>query len=369
MVWKEKGWATRKKGFAIGRMYFVSPSSGERFYLRTLLTVVKGPTSFEDLCMVDGTLYPMFRDSCITHGLLEDDGEWVICLQDASQMQTGGSLRQLFASLLLFCTPSFPNRLWTQFRDFIWDDLTHRIQTKYHIDHPSQDQVYNLGLYLLDAILKSLGKSLSNFRPMPEPVFNWDLHTGNALITEQLDYNRKHESNTAATMVPQLNPKQQLAYNQILSTVVSNSGGIFFLSGPGGTGKTFIYHVLCHTLCGMGHIVICVASSGITALLLPGGRTSHSMLKIPIEGLGPHSFCSIDKDDNCTELLRSTSLIIWGEVPMQHHFGPEAVSRTLTDIWDDPRPFGGLTVVFGGDFWRVLPVVCHGHGNFQDDFL
>ena len=274
-------------------------------------------------------------------------------------MQTGGSLRQLFTSLL-FCAPSFPNKLWTQFRDFICDDLAHRIQTQYHIDHPSQDQVYDLGLYLLEGILKSSGKSLSNFPPMPEPVFNWDLQTGNALITEQLDYNRKHESTMAATMVPQLNPKQWFAYDTILSAVISGSGGTFFLSGPGGTGKTFVYRVLCHTLRGMGHIVICVASSGIAALLLPGGRTSHSMLKIPIEGLGPHSFCSIDKEDNRAELLRSALLVIWDEVPMQHRFGPEAVSRTLVDLRDDPRPFGGLAVVFGGDFRQILPVVRRG---------
>ena len=360
LVWKKKGWAVRKKGFAIGRMYFASPSSGERFYLRTLLTVVKGSTSFEDLRTVDGIIYPTFRDTCVARGLLEDDGEWVTCLQDASQMQTGTSLRQLFASLLLFCSPTYPNQLWIQFRDFICDDLKHRIQTRYHIDHPSQDQVYDLGLYLLEAILKSSGKSLTNFSPMPEPVLNWDLHTGNALITEQLDYNREEESHMANTMIPQLNPEQRSSYDTVLSAVVSSSGGTFFLSGPGGTGKTFVYRALCHTLRGMGHIVICVASSGIAALLLPGGRTSHSMLKIPIEGLSPESFCSIDKEDSRAELFRSASLIIWDEVPMQHRFGPEAVSRTLMDIRDDPRPFGGLTVVFGGDFRQILPVIRRG---------
>ena len=46
---KKKKWTVRKKGTAIGRMYFSVPSQGERFYLRTLLTVVKGPESFEDL--------------------------------------------------------------------------------------------------------------------------------------------------------------------------------------------------------------------------------------------------------------------------------------------------------------------------------
>jgi hypothetical protein len=55
--WKESKphrWQLRKQGWALGRMYFVSPSGGERFYLRTLLTVVKGPRSHEDLYVVRG---------------------------------------------------------------------------------------------------------------------------------------------------------------------------------------------------------------------------------------------------------------------------------------------------------------------------
>ena len=211
LVWdrNKKRWAVRKQDrFSIGRMHSASPTSGERFYLRTLLTIVKGSTSFEDLRTIAGVIYPTFRDACIAYGLLEDDGEWVICLRDASEMQTGTSLRQLFASLLLFCSPTHPDKLWEQFRDFICDDLAHRIRTQYHIDHPSPDEVYDLGLYLLEGILNASGKSLANLTPMPQPALDWNLHTGNALITEQLDYNREEESNMAATMVPQLNPEQ-----------------------------------------------------------------------------------------------------------------------------------------------------------------
>ena len=57
-----------------------------------LLTVIKGSTSFNDLQTVYGIVHPTFCDACITYGLLEDDREWVTCLQDASQMQTGASL-------------------------------------------------------------------------------------------------------------------------------------------------------------------------------------------------------------------------------------------------------------------------------------
>jgi PIF1-like helicase len=45
---------------------------------------------------------------------------------------------------------------------------------------------------------------------------------------------------------------------------------------------------------------------------------------------------------------------------MQHRNAPEALDRTLRDIRNDNRPFGSLTVVFGGDFQQTLPVVPKG---------
>lgn len=44
-----KKWSICKKGSTIGRMMYVPPNGGERFYLHTLLTVAKGPKSFKDL--------------------------------------------------------------------------------------------------------------------------------------------------------------------------------------------------------------------------------------------------------------------------------------------------------------------------------
>ena len=128
-VWKadKKSWAIRQHGFAIGRMYFVPPTAQERFYLRTLLCVVKGAFSYEDLRTHRGVTYPTFRDACIAHGLLEDDGEWRQCLRDASEMQTGTRLRHLFATILIFCQPTYPASLWDDFRHHICDDLRHHL--------------------------------------------------------------------------------------------------------------------------------------------------------------------------------------------------------------------------------------------------
>jgi len=76
-VWQKREhiWTLRKKKFAIGHIHFASPSSGECFYLYTLLTVVPGPTSFENLQTVEGVLHPTFQAECLARGLLEDYSE------------------------------------------------------------------------------------------------------------------------------------------------------------------------------------------------------------------------------------------------------------------------------------------------------
>lgn len=56
-------------------------------------------------------------------------------------------------------------------------------------------------------------------------------------------------------------------------------------------------------------------------------------------------------------LLRETALLIWDEAPMLHFHFSEALSRSLQDIRSDPRPFGGVTVVFAGDWMQTLPVI------------
>ena len=80
----------------------------------------------------------------------------------------------------------------------------------------------------------------------------------------------------------QLNTDQRHAYTTILHSINDKSKSLYFVQGPAGTGKTFLYKVLCSYFHSKGKIVLCVASSGIAALLLPGGRTSHSRFKIPI---------------------------------------------------------------------------------------
>ncbi len=92
----------RKRGFAIGRMYYAHLTSGERYYLRMLLNCVKGATSYEHLQTMDGREHDTFKDACNAMGLLADDNEWHQALEKADVWASGRQLRDMFASMLMF---------------------------------------------------------------------------------------------------------------------------------------------------------------------------------------------------------------------------------------------------------------------------
>ena len=357
-------WTVRKRGFAIGRMYYAHPSSGERFYLRLLLTSVKGATSFEDLCFFQGTQHTSFREACIVRGLLEDDNEWDQCLQEASHMQTGHQLRHLFVTILKDCLPADPRALWDTFWHHICDDLRHQLRVHVFQNRdmdPSEAQIQDYGLYLIDQLLSHSGKRLADWPDMPQVVDNWDAHIAdqNPLIAEQREYGLEEQAGLAAQSIASLNPDQQSAFDRITSAITNSTGETFFLHGPGGTGKTYLYNTLCYSLRSQNKIVLCVASSGIAALLLKGGRTAHSRFKIPVP-CNEATFCTIPKTSHLARLISQTDLVIWDEAPMQHRHIMETVDRSFRDLRDSDKPFGGLTIVFGKDFQQILPVVLKG---------
>ena len=361
MVWHrdQRKWTARKdERFAIGRMYYVHPSAEERFYIRLLLTCVKGATSFEHLRSFEGTEYPTFKEACIARGLLEDDSEWHQCLEEAKDMQTGGQLRRLFVTILCDCFPTNPRALWDDFKSYLCDDLARYIRNNSNIEEPTEEQVHDCGLYLIDKLLSVFGKGLRNWPTLLLPTTPWAAIL-NPHIREQL-YDPDAQRELAEVAIPKLNADQKKAFDRIVTAVEQKSGEIFFLHGPGGTGKTFLYNALCYKLRSMEKIVLCVASSGIAALLLKGGRTAHSCFKIPIP-CHEDSVCNISKSSDLAELMRKTDLVIWDEAPMQHKHNMEAVDTTLRDILNtSDKPFGGITFVFGGDFKQILPVIIKG---------
>eukprot|EP00267_Zea_mays_P045661 XP_020397980.1 uncharacterized protein LOC109941432 [Zea mays] len=157
-----------------------------------------------------------------------------------------------------------------------------------------------------------------------------------------------------------LNEEQKSAYEKILSVVDTSNGGMFFVDGPGGTGKTYLYKALLAVLRSQGKIAVATATSGVAASIMPGGRTAHSRFKIPLT-IDDGAICTFTKQSGTSKLLQKASLIIWDEASMAKRQSIEALDNSMRDIMGRPGlPFGGKTIVFGGDFRQVLPVVRKG---------
>ena len=359
-VSKRKVWKPRQQGQAIGCMYFASPSSGEQFYLQLLLTVVTGATSFANLRTVNNIPYNTFKEACFALGLLEDDYEWIQCLQEAGEMQMGYTLRMLFATILFHCNPTSPGALWDQFKHHICNDLMYRLTNIHPNCDFAQEEVYDYGLHLIDHVLRNWGTQLADIPGMPQIVGNWGVVAeGNRLINEQLNYNREDLAARVTVNTAQFNDAQRGVYEAVMESVNNNNGKTFFLHSAGGCGKTFVCNTIAAAVRAQGKIALCVASSGIASLLLEGGKTAHSTFKIPLQ-VNDTSFCNITRRSYAYPLLIETSIIIWDEVPMQHKYAVDAVNRTIQDLLGNNSPFGGITVLFGGDFRQTLPVIPHG---------
>ncbi|XP_074298042.1 uncharacterized protein LOC141628847 [Silene latifolia] len=151
-----------------------------------------------------------------------------------------------------------------------------------------------------------------------------------------------------------------------MDAVLNNRGGVFFVYGFGGTGKTFIWRSLCSGIRSKGEIIVVVASRGTAATLIPSGVTAHSRLSIPLN-VNEDSTCSrIKPGSDLTELLIRVKLIIWDEAPMTRKHSFEGVDKSLKDVMRVVKErnaellFGGKVVVFGGDFRQTLAVISKG---------
>ena len=117
-------------------------------------------------------------------------------------------------------------------------------------------------------------------------------------------------------------------------------GKLFFLDAPGGTGKSFVLNLLLAKFRASNRIIIAVASSGIAATVLAGGRTVHSVLKLPLDiDKKDQPMCNIKRGTSTAALLQRCDAIVWDESTMSHRKSLEAVERTLRDVRNSEHIF------------------------------
>ena len=196
---------------------------------------------------------------------------------------------------------------------------------------------------------------------MPLPSTTRSPYEEALIIQTELDYNVGEQLEIVGRDVPSLNSDQRNVFGAVMAVINDPEpySKVFFVDGPGDTGKTFLYNTLLAQVRSLGEIALVVASSGIAALLLQGGRTVHSRLKITFN-TNELSVCDISKQSALARLLKRAKLLVWDEACMSSIYVIECVDRSLRDICSCDLPFGGKVIVFGGDFRQILPVVKHG---------
>ncbi|KAJ1272622.1 hypothetical protein BS78_06G217300 [Paspalum vaginatum] len=334
-------WNLHKRGVKLGRLRYVHPTTGETFYLRMLLMVVRGARSYKEVRTYNGKIYPTFRDACQARGLIGDDTEWSSLFDEAVVWASAYQLRNLFMTMLVYCNVGNVRAL-----------PCYRV---------SESALQSALMKDLDQMFSNNGLSIASYN-LPVPDLPRSDASVNRLILDELSYDRTTLLADATRMAAALNSEQRSIYDCVIQSITARRSFLFFITGHGGTGKTFLWNIILATLRSQDHIVLAVASCGVASLLLPGGHTAHSRFKIPLD-IDEQSLCGIGRGTDLAGLIERASLIIWDEAPMVHRHCFEALDRSLRDILsiDEPGnasiPFGGKPMLLGGDFRQVLPVI------------
>ncbi|WVZ87228.1 hypothetical protein U9M48_033902 [Paspalum notatum var. saurae] len=210
-------------------------------------------------------------------------------------------------------------------------------------EHRYQNKTYVQQMVLIDIrnMLQSMGKDIKNY-PLPDIIDRYDDANG----THREIYEEESIEPTAedVALKESLNKERRAAYDKIIAAVDTDLGGVFFVDGPGGTGKIYLYKALLATLRSQD-----LRWQQLHLEELP----MHLRFKIPLT-IDDGVVCSFAKQSGTAKLLQKASLLIWDEVSMTKRQS-ENQGVTLCDTMDRPGlPFGRKTVVFGGDFRQLV---------------
>ncbi|KAL4101157.1 hypothetical protein QTP88_021177 [Uroleucon formosanum] len=209
-------------------------------------------------------------------------------------------LRQMFAYICIFQRPYDTNVLWETFKDAMSEDFIQVSNATIAYAKTLSD--ISLTLKLHGQTLKSIGL----------PEYDAAIKDSESNQQDTLPLSIQHD------LIDSANQEQRDIISTIMKCVSLENTSVpnaYFIDGPGGTGKTFVYKCLINSRIEMGYDVIPVAWTGIEAMLLPGGRTVHSRFRLPLI-LTDTSVSSLKVNSKKASTIRKSKLIIWDEAPM-----------------------------------------------------
>lgn len=144
-------------------------------------------------------------------------------------------------------------------------------------------------------------------------------------------------------------------------------GHSVFLTGGAGSGKTHVLNQYIDWLQSHKIEVAITASTGIASTHI-GGTTIHSWSGIGIRDyLSEYDIDELEQKKNLYSRYTQTKVLIIDEISMLHASRLDMVDTLARGIRKDTRPFGGMQVVFCGDFFQ-LPPITRGENNASKDF-
>jgi ATP-dependent DNA helicase PIF1 len=151
-----------------------------------------------------------------------------------------------------------------------------------------------------------------------------------------------------------LNAEQRAAFDAIAS------GQSIFITGPGGTGKSYLIQAIYNLIPERtGKHVSVTAMTGCAALLLGRyAKTLHSWAGVGLGRGSPAELATAIRRSGWT-LRRwlGTDILIIDEISMLTSDFLDKLNEVAQIVRRDKRPMGGLQIIFVGDFYQLPPVV------------
>ena len=127
----------------------------------------------------------------------------------------------------------------------LWEKHKEAMSEDYRRNNQSTIMVEQMVLIDIQKLLQSMQKDIKMY---PLPDINDTYDASHDIPREIFEETSIEANEDDVALSNTLNEEQRAAYDEIMSSIDTEHGGLFFVDGPGGTGKTYLYRALLATI-------------------------------------------------------------------------------------------------------------------------